>query len=119
MRISPKAPSLKQRAEFRRRAQIARAVRSRVVAPVPGVDAAATPVSVTLPQTIVLLALSRGEKPPVSHVGTSRNEIPPITRQSLLRARYITPRPHEITDAGRRALATSPHLSAAIRALDK
>jgi len=72
----------------------------------------------TLAQTICLLALSRGEQPPV---------IPPITRRELLRKRWITPgtrdgngkkRVHDITDAGRRALATSPHLAQAERRLD-
>lgn len=70
----------------------------------------------TLPQVICMLALSRGVEP----------FFPPITRRELLRKRWITPgaridkgkkRKHEITDAGRRALATSPHLAEAQRKL--
>jgi hypothetical protein len=73
----------------------------------------------TIAQTVCLLALSRGEQP---------RAFPPITRRELLRKRWIassgrTPgarskREHDITDAGRRALATSPHLAAAQKALD-
>ncbi len=72
--------------------------------------------TLTLPQTLVLLALSRGDRP----------WIPPITRRTLLRAQYIEPagdppaptetprvkykrRPYVITDAGRAALEASPH----------
>lgn len=75
---------------------------------------------ITLTQTIVLLALSRNEQPPV---------FPPITRRELLRKRWIAPsgreagsvqkRRHDITEAGSRALATSPHLGQAQRALDE
>lgn len=67
----------------------------------------------TLPQTLCLLALSRGEQPAY---------LPPITRRALLRARWMSPLSdasgYEITDAGRRALATSPHLAEAQRKLD-
>lgn len=65
----------------------------------------------TLPQTIILLALSRGERPPV---------IPPPARRRLLAHHWIAPpRPFAITDAGRDALARSPHLEQAQRALDR
>jgi hypothetical protein len=64
----------------------------------------------TLPQTIVLLALSRGEKPRV---------FPPITRAKLLSKRWISLQQHEITDEGRRALATSTHLAKASRILHR
>lgn len=65
-------------------------------------------------QTVCLLALSRGEQPPV---------MPPITRRELPRKRWIAPsgrakgergrRRHDITDTGRRALATSQYLAEA------
>lgn len=97
-----------------RRARIVRAQRRLTAAPSPGSEPAPT-----LAQTVCLLALSRGEQPRV---------FPPITRRELLRKRWIassgrTPgttgkREHDITDAGRRALATSPHLAAAQRSLD-
>lgn len=75
----------------------------------------------TLPQTICLLALSRGEQPPL---------FPPTTRRLLLREKLIKPlnkrepgskerRLYDITDAGRQALAASPHLAAAQRAIDE
>jgi hypothetical protein len=73
----------------------------------------------TLAQAICLLALSRGEQPAI---------IPPVTRRELLRKHWITPsgripgdvvkRTHEITDAGRVALAASQHLGEAQRKLD-
>lgn len=80
----------------------------------------ASPSVPTLAQTICLLALSRGERPPV---------MAPITRRVLLHRRWIAPsgraagaaraaRTHEITEAGMRALATSPHLAEAQRKLD-
>ena len=74
-----------------------------------------TPTPPTLPQTICLLALSRGEQPPY---------MPPATRKELLRKRWIWTlnvdgkRIHAITDAGRSALATSKHLSEAQLKLD-
>lgn len=75
----------------------------------------------TLPQTICLLALSRGEQPPW---------FPVTTRRALLRERWMKPlgrraagstaiRQYQITDAGRLALATSPHLAEAQRRLDE
>lgn len=76
--------------------------------------------TLTLPQTVVLLALSRGEQ----------LWIPPITRRALLREQFIEPagstpapterrrvkykrRPYVITDSGRRALTASPHRESA------
>lgn len=71
-----------------------------------------TPTPPTLPQTICLLALSRNEQP----------YLPPATRLALLGKRWIVKtgdyRSFEITEAGRRALATSPHLGEAQRKLD-
>lgn len=79
-----------------------------------------TPTPATLPQTIVLLAISRGE----------RHYMPPITRNSLLAKRWIAvsgteTRPdgsarkfYAVTEAGARALATSPRLAEATRKLD-
>jgi hypothetical protein len=75
----------------------------------------------TVPQTICLLALSRGEQPPV---------FPVTTRRLLLREKLIAPRNarapgsterrlYDITDAGRKALSASPHLAEAQRALDE
>jgi hypothetical protein len=81
----------------------------------------------TMAQTVVLLALSRGKQPPY---------LAPATRQNLVRAKWIVAtgpapapaekrhakaprRPYVITDAGRRALATSPHIEAAQRTLDQ
>jgi hypothetical protein len=83
-------------------------------------DAASTS-TLTLPQTVCLLALSRDEKPPWFPVGT---------RNALLRQRWMKPgkpptpgskvrRRYDITDAGRQALAASPHLEAAQRVLDE
>lgn len=73
----------------------------------------------TLAQTIALLALSRGEQPKI---------MPPIARQELLRKRWITPshrepgstdkRHHDITADGSAALAVSPFLAQAQRAID-
>jgi len=65
-------------------------------------------VSATLPQTIHLLALSRGEQ----------HDLPPMTRRELLRKKWIVPATHELTDAGRVALAESAHLGEAQRKLD-
>lgn len=70
----------------------------------------------TLPQTVCLLALSRGQQPPIMAA---------ITRRALRRHRWIIEtskvgaprRIHEITDAGRDALARSPHRDAAARTL--
>lgn len=62
----------------------------------------------TLPQTIHLLALSRGE----------RYDLPPMTRRELLRKEWIVPATHELTEAGRVALAGSAHLGEAQRKLD-
>jgi hypothetical protein len=75
----------------------------------------------TLPQTICLLAFSRGEQPPL---------FPVSTRRLLLRYQLIEPlerrepgskkrRLYKITDDGRKALATSPHLAEARRRLDE
>jgi hypothetical protein len=72
-----------------------------------------TPVP-TLPQTICLLAFSRGEQPPMMAA---------ITRRTMLRYRWLAPaaekRRYEITRAGSNALATSPHRAQAERALDE
>lgn len=67
-----------------------------------------------VPQTICLLALSRGKQPPW---------FPIATRRLLLRERWMSPRgggqrSYDITDAGRQALAASPHLVEAQRRLD-
>ena len=63
----------------------------------------------SIAQTVCLLALSRGEQP----------NIPPIARRVMLQRRWIAPpRPFAITEAGRRALATSPHIAEAQRKLD-
>lgn len=62
----------------------------------------------SLPQTIHLLALSRGE----------RVDLPPMTRRELLRAGWIVPATHELTEDGRAALAGSEHLGEAQRRLD-
>ena len=62
----------------------------------------------TLPQTFHLLALSRGE----------RHDLPPVTLRELLRKGWIVPATHELTDAGRAALAGSKHLGEAQRRLD-
>lgn len=81
--------------------------------------------TLTFPQTVVLLALSRGEEPPY---------FPPITRRALLRAQYIEPdgdpppptdrprvryrrRRYVITAAGLAALQASPHRADAERSL--
>lgn len=75
----------------------------------------------TLAQTICLVALSRGEQPPW---------LPVTTRRALLRERWIAPqnkrepgakerRLYNLTDAGRRAMAASPHLDDALRKLDE
>lgn len=100
----------------RRRAKIVRVKRRREAAAWPVTELAVTPI--TLPQTVVMLSLSRGEQPKV---------FPPITRRKLLRKRWILPlardpgskedRRAELTDAGRRALAASPFLAAAERIL--
>jgi hypothetical protein len=99
------APASAQ-AKFERRAAIVRATHR-----APGVP--------TLAQTICLLSLSRGEQPPV---------FPPSTRREMLRKQWITPgvrepgatgRRHDITDAGRVALAGSPWLAKAQRAIDE
>jgi hypothetical protein len=66
------------------------------------------PSPMTLPQTIVLLALSLGRRPCMA----------PITRRALLRAQWIAPRSHEITEAGRAALASSPWIDKARQQLD-
>jgi len=90
-----------------------------VTDPTPPV-AAPTP-ELTVPQTVCLLALSRGEQPPW---------FPVTTRRQLLRQQLIAPinrrepgskerRRYNITDDGRKALAASPHLAAAQRALDE
>lgn len=63
----------------------------------------------TFPQTLCLLAFSRGTQPKV---------LPPITKRELLRKRWIVPATHEVTDAGLRALVASPHLEKAQRVLD-
>jgi len=67
----------------------------------------------TLPQTICLLAFSRGEQPPMMAA---------VTRRAMLRYRWIATmaekRRHEITRAGSDALATSRHRSQAERQLD-
>lgn len=102
-------------AQNRRRAKIARAARGHS-APTGTARAAAEPAALTLAQTIVLLALSRGVPMPVSHVGYGSRQIPPITRSKLLAARYITPRPHAITATGEAALTESPWLAKAERA---
>lgn len=62
-----------------------------------------------LAQTIVLLALSRRERPPV---------FPVMTRRYLLRRRWIVPPHYDITQPGLAALATSPFLDEAQRRLD-
>jgi hypothetical protein len=79
-----------------------------------------TPSPATLAQTIILLALSRGETP----------YMPPITRNSLIAKRWIdvvgqkTRRDgsnapvYGCTDAGLRALATSKYRDEAERKLD-
>jgi len=75
----------------------------------------------TKPQTIVLLVLSRGGQLPY---------LPPMTGGILLRARWIAPvakrepgskakRLYVITEAGQRALATSPSIAEAQRELDR
>lgn len=75
----------------------------------------------TLAQTICLVALSRGEQPPW---------MPTTTRRALLRERWMAPqntrapgakerRLYDLTDAGRKAMAASPHLGEAMRKLDE
>jgi len=70
--------------------------------------------SASLAQTIVLLALSRGERPPV---------FLPRVRDALLRRRWIAPVPdrksYPITELGRAALAGSPHRAQAERAIER
>lgn len=63
----------------------------------------------TLPQTIGLLALSRGQPATV---------LTPMTRRRLLGARWIAPQCYDLTAAGREALAASPHLERATRAIE-
>lgn len=79
------------------------------------------PPELSLPQTVCLLALSRGEQPPQFPVTTRRL----LLRQQLIEPRNkrepgsTAPRRYDITDAGRHALAASPHLAAAQRALEE
>ncbi len=74
----------------------------------------------SLPQTVVLLRLSRGETVP---------PMPPTTRAILRDRRWIVAlairgpgskdkRSYEITESGRRALATSPYITQAQREVD-
>jgi hypothetical protein len=74
----------------------------------------------TLPQTVVLLALSRGEQPRL---------FPPITRIKLLNKKWIESNEEDggeigkpqfkITPEGLLALAPSPHLAKADRILQR
>lgn len=70
-----------------------------------------TPTPITAPQTLILLALSRGER---------LAYLPPITRRALLAKQWMSRdgKVFTITDAGLRALAESPHLAEAQRKLD-
>ncbi len=63
---------------------------------------------ITLPATIALLALSRG----------SYQFRSPNLRRALLRRQWIAPDTYELTESGRTALSTSPHLALAQRELD-
>lgn len=79
-----------------------------------------TPTPATIPQTIILLALSRGDQP----------YMPPIARNSLLAKKWISVTGtrrrrdgsdgpvHGCTEAGLRALATSPHRAEAERKIE-
>lgn len=73
-----------------------------------------TPPVPTEAQTCYLLALSRGDRPWMQAQ----------PRAIMLRHRWIVPRAscgkreYDITDKGRQAMATSPHLSEAQRRLD-
>lgn len=72
-----------------------------------------TPPIPTLPQTIGLLVMSRGAESAV---------LPSTSRRMMLRYRWIAPNGaggHAITEAGSRALATSPHMERAQRELDR
>ena len=72
-----------------------------------------TPSIPTLPQTIGLLAMSRGQPSTV---------LSPSSRRIMLRTRWIAPDPvrgHVVTNKGAAALATSPHLARAGRELDR
>lgn len=68
----------------------------------------------SLPQTIYMLGLSRGEAP---------RFFPPDTRRGLLNRKWIIQGceavVYELTDSGRRALAMSPYLGQAQRVLDQ
>lgn len=65
----------------------------------------------TLAQTIIMLTMSRGLQLPMSS---------PAARRGLLQRKWIAPpRPFTLTDAGRAALAASPFLAQAQRALDR
>lgn len=70
------------------------------------------PVRLTLPQAVCLLAYERGVAPKM---------LPALTRRALLRHRWIEPAHpgYRITEAGRQALAASPLLPQAQRALDQ
>jgi hypothetical protein len=65
-------------------------------------------VTATLPQTLALLALSRG----------SYQFRSPQLRRSMLRRQWIVPDTYELTAAGHEALAASPFLSQAQRGLN-
>jgi hypothetical protein len=79
-----------------------------------------TPTPITLPQSLILLALSRGQQP----------YMPPISRLALVKKRWIVvdgayrrrdgsaADRYALTSAGRQALATSKYLDEATRKLD-
>lgn len=72
-----------------------------------------TPPAPTLPQTIALLAMSRGG---------SSTTLAPMSRTTMRRHGWIAPdsaRGHVVTEAGRAALGASPHLERAQRELDR
>lgn len=67
----------------------------------------------TLPQTIALLAMSRGG---------SSTTLAPMSRTTMRRHGWIAPdaaRGHVVTEAGLQALGTSPHLERARRELER